>query len=63
MSEPFLVVRVRREATMPATVTYCPSAKRSGPPSAAKSAMIAPILTAPAARAASRYSSMGWPLR
>lgn len=54
MRRPFFVVRVREEATMPARVTYCPSWKRSGPSGEAKSDMTAPMLTAPARRAASR---------
>ena len=63
MSVPFFVVRVRLEETMPAMVTGWSSEKRCGPFSSAKSEIMAPMLTAPAFLAASRYSSMGWPER
>ena len=48
---------------MPATVTFCPSANRTGPSSLAKSSMISWIGTAPPRWAVGRQSVMGWPER
>ena len=59
----FFVVRVRKDSMLPATVMIWLSRKRVGPSSAAKSLITAPMGTAPIFRTASRYSSMGWPVR